>query len=204
MIENAKILKTENLEAAKFGSRDGEYVSKERVKNLEMSVLYDDTGRRYYLRITFQTVKEEQEEDTTEIMLDVRNCKVTHRRNSFIHVIKDDISAREYIIGSMSEEDYKSIDSFLSVYVLKNRNTETRRSKSIISALPFRLTTEMHSAAELPAGDGHITLFTLPINGSSIRLFMKSHLFTKKEWITPIIRQVSFYRTRNSCHILTG
>lgn len=138
MIENAKILKTENLEAAKFGSRDGEYVSKERVKNLEMSVLYDDTGRRYYLRITFQTVKEEQEEDTTEIMLDVRNCKVTHRRNSFIHVIKDDISAREYIIGSMSEEDYKSIDSFLSVYVLKNRNTETRRSKSIISALPFR------------------------------------------------------------------
>ena len=103
-----------------------------------MSVLYDDTGRRYYLRITFQTVKEEQEEDTTEIMLDVRNCKVTHRRNSFIHVIKDDISAREYIIGSVSEEDYKSIDSFLSVYVLKNRNTETRRSKSIISALPFR------------------------------------------------------------------
>ena len=66
MIENAKVLKTENIDNAKFGSRDGEYITRERVKNLELSVLFDDTGRRYFLRITFQTVRgEEQDEDTT-------------------------------------------------------------------------------------------------------------------------------------------
>ncbi len=138
MIENAKILKTEKLGEARFGSRDGEFVSKERVRELELSVLYDDTGRRYFLRITFQSEHKEQDGDVTEIMLDVRNCKVTHRQNAFIHVVKDDISAREYIIGSMSEEDYGKIDSFLSTHVLKNRNTETRRSRSIMSVLPFR------------------------------------------------------------------
>ena len=139
MIENAKILKTENIDNAKFGSRDGEMITRERVRNLELSVLFDDTGRRYFLRITFQTVRgEEQDEDTTEIMLDVRNCKVTHRKNALIHVVKDDISAREYILGSVSEEDFNRLDSFLSGYVLKNRNTENRRSKGLMSVLPFR------------------------------------------------------------------
>lgn len=157
MIENARIINSEKFDEAKFGSRDGDYITRERVRNLVTEVLYDETGRRFFLRIAFESgdvsaadnaVDAENAEDTenveivqkdtTEVVLDVRNCKITHKAEKRMHVIKDDISAREYIFATATTEDYTRLDRFLSVNVLKKRNNENRKTTGIMSVLPFR------------------------------------------------------------------
>jgi ATPases of the AAA+ class len=176
MIENARIIKSESFDEAKFGSIDGDFVTREIIESLNMTVLYDETGRRYFLEIKFVSnsaddtdengniynaddsagkdsvndtesgeaaaekdiSEEDVHSDSSEIVLDIRNCKVSHKAARRMHIIRDDISAREYIFVTSNENDFKRLDDFISTYVIKNRNTETRKSKGIMSVLPFR------------------------------------------------------------------
>jgi|GEM_PF-2879930 len=167
MIENARSISSEKFDKAKFGSRDGEFIYREKIRNLNMEVLYDETGRRFFLKMTFESVEDDisghprlnpptkessegslpemdseddgnLQKENTEILLDIRNCKVTHKAERRMHVIKDDISAREYVFATETAEDFLRLDRFLSINVLKKRNTENRKSTGIMSVLQFR------------------------------------------------------------------
>lgn len=167
MIENARSISSEKFDKAKFGSRDGEFIFREKIKNLNMEVLYDETGRRFFLKMTFESAEDDisghprlnpptkessegslpetdseddgnLQKENTEILLDIRNCKVTHKAERRMHVIKDDISAREYVFATETAEDFLRLDRFLSINVLKKRNTENRKSTGIMSVLQFR------------------------------------------------------------------
>ena len=167
MIENARSLSGEKFDKAKFGSRDGEFIYREKIRNLNMEVLYDETGRRFFLKMTFESAEDDisghprlnpptkessegslpetdseddgnLQKENTEILLDIRNCKVTHKAERRMHVIKDDISAREYVFATETAEDFLRLDRFLSINVLKKRNTENRKSTGIMSVLQFR------------------------------------------------------------------
>lgn len=167
MIENARSISSEKFDKAKFGSRDGEFIYREKIRNLNMEVLYDETGRRFFLKMTFESAEDDisghprlnpptkessegslpetdseddgnLQKENTEILLDIRNCKVTHKAERRMHVIKDDISAREYVFATETAEDFLRLDRFLSINVLKKRNTENRKSTGIMSVLQFR------------------------------------------------------------------
>ena len=167
MIENARSISGEKFDKAKFGSRDGEFIFREKIRNLNMEVLYDETGRRFFLKMTFESAEDDisghprlnpptkessegslpetdseddgnLQKENTEILLDIRNCKVTHKAERRMHVIKDDISAREYVFATETAEDFLRLDRFLSINVLKKRNTENRKSTGIMSVLQFR------------------------------------------------------------------
>lgn len=167
MIENARSISSEKFDKAKFGSRDGEFIFREKIRNLNMEVLYDETGRRFFLKMTFESAEDDisghprlnpptkessegslpetdseddgnLQKENTEILLDIRNCKVTHKAERRMHVIKDDISAREYVFATETAEDFLRLDRFLSINVLKKRNTENRKSTGIMSVLQFR------------------------------------------------------------------
>lgn len=132
-----------------------------------MEVLYDETGRRFFLKMTFESAEDDisghpllnpptkessegslpetdseddgnLQKENTEVLLDIRNCKVTHKAERRMHVIKDDISAREYVFATETAEDFLRLDRFLSINVLKKRNTENRKSTGIMSVLQFR------------------------------------------------------------------
>ena len=144
MIENARSLSGEKFDKAKFGSRDGEFIYREKIRNLNMEVLYDETGRRFFLKMTFESAEDDisghprlnpptkessegslpetdseddgnLQKENTEILLDIRNCKVTHKAERRMHVIKDDISAREYVFATETAEDFLRLDRFLSI-----------------------------------------------------------------------------------------
>lgn len=167
MIENARSISSEKFDKAKFGSRDGEFIYREKIRNLNMEVLYDETGRRFFLKMTFESAEDDisghprlnpptkessegslpemdseddgnLQKENTEILLDIRNCKVTHKAERRMHVIKDDISAREYVFATETAENFLRLDRFLSINVLKKRNTENRKSTGIMSVLQFR------------------------------------------------------------------
>lgn len=167
MIENARSISSEKFDKAKFGSRDGELIYREKIRNLNMEVLYDETGRRFFLKMTFESAEDDisghprlnpptkessegslpetdseddgyLQKENTEILLDIRNCKLTHKAERRMHVIKDDISAREYVFATETAEDFLRLDRFLSINVLKKRNTENRKSTGIMSVLQFR------------------------------------------------------------------
>lgn len=167
MIENARSISSEKFDKAKFGSRDGEFIYREKIRNLNIEVLYDETGRRFFLKMTFESAEDDisghprlnpptkessegslpetdseddgnLQKENTEILLDIRNCKVTHKAERRMHVIKDDISAREYVFATETAEDFLRLDRFLSINVLKKRNTENRKSTGIMSVLQFR------------------------------------------------------------------
>ena len=105
MIENARSISSEKFDKAKFGSRDGEFIYREKIRNLNMEVLYDETGRRFFLKMTFESAEDDisghprlnpptkessegslpemdseddgnLQKENTEILLDIRNCKV--------------------------------------------------------------------------------------------------------------------------------
>ena len=136
-MDDTRIIKTEYFENAKYAMIESDKVEKDNIERLEMSFLYDETGHKYYLKISFSS-GEEDAEDVTEIKLDIRNCKISHKYEKRIHIIRDDITAREYVFGTLNDGDYNRLDVLLSSYVIKNRKLEERRSKGLMSVLPFR------------------------------------------------------------------